>query len=183
MENNIQQLLEDYQLVLNFRNNRIDTKTFLSRVEAFFGGKVSCNSCPSAIKKATSDFERVILTSIYKIDKSILITPDKDKLNKTRFVNGMYETLITSSFDAFPELLESFVKDFKTNRKILTDIEFRAAYDELIAFNRKRLNYFDSDEYKSYLISLSIITCDEEIKQKTKKTKYVSTKKETTNQS
>ncbi len=157
MTNNksIQELLEDYQFLINYRNRLIDTKTFSQRVEAFFGGKISCNSCPAALKKAMNDYERVVLTMLYKENKSILVQPNKELLKNTRFINGMYDTLVTSSFDAFGELLESFIKDYKTNRKVMSQEEFKAAYDELIAFNRKRLNYFDTDEYKNYLISMA----------------------------
>lgn len=140
-------LLQKYQDILNAKNNLIDSKSYIAMIESYLGGKVSCGTCPASIQKAYSDFERVIFTQLYREFPHMLYKPDKKKLEGTRFMNGMYETIVTSPFKIFGELLSSFSNDF-TGRRISISREFYTqATEELIDFNTKRFRYFDNVEH------------------------------------
>ena len=98
-------LLQKYQDILNAKNNLIDHKLYIKTIEDYLGGKVSCGTCPASIQKAYGDFERVIFTQLYREFPHMLYKPDRTKLEGTRFLNGMYETVITSPFKIFNDLL------------------------------------------------------------------------------
>jgi len=147
------ELLELYKVIIDSKKNLINNKTYISIIEKHFNGKVSCGTCPSSIKKAHSDFEKVIFTKLYRSFPNLLCKPDKSKLIGTRFVNGMYETLITSSFQIFGDLLSSFCKDYTGKRITLSKEKYDDAYNELVKFNTSRYRYFDEEDgiYASYL--------------------------------
>ena len=150
MIHSIETLLSHYESIINFRKRLITTSDVIKQLEMFFGNKISCASCPTTISKAVNDYERVVFTMIYTTNPKLLIQPSRELLKKTRFVNGMFETLVTSSFDLFVQLLESFVLDFKSGRIKLTSEEYDTIYNSLIEFNVARSNYFSSDVYLTY---------------------------------
>jgi hypothetical protein len=147
-------LLQKYQDILNAKNNLIDSKSYIAMIESYLGGKVSCGTCPTAIQKAYSDFERVIFSQLYREFPHMLYKPDRSKLEGTRFLNGMYETVIISPFKIFNDLLSSFSNDFKGRRMNISTELYTRTTDELIDFNTKRFRYFDKTEgtiYSDYL--------------------------------
>lgn len=137
------QLLQKYQYIINAKNNLIDHKSYIAMIESYLGGKVSCGTCPATIQKAYSDFERVIFTQLYREFPYMLYKPNKNKLGGTRFMNGMYETIVTSPFKIFNELLSSFSNDFAGRRMSISRELYTQASDELVLFNTKRYRYFD----------------------------------------
>lgn len=155
LNNEIQQLLLHYQNIVLFRKGQLTIKSLVPIIESMFGGKISCNSCPSSVKKAASDYEKVVFSKLHKLDRTVMVQPNKMYTDKTRFVNGMYEELVTCSFDIFPTLLEYFIKDYKQNRLKIDATMYQEIYDELIRFNTSKANYFDSDEYKAFLERLN----------------------------
>ena len=139
-------LLQKYQDILNAKNNLIDHKLYIKTIEDYLGGKVSCGTCPASIQKAYGDFERVIFTQLYREFPYMLYKPDKKKLEGTRFLNGMYETIVTSPFKIFGDLLSSFSTDFIGRRMNISRELYVQASDELIEFNTRRFRYFDKLE-------------------------------------
>lgn len=146
----LEQLMGHYETIINFRKRLLTSTLIVKELELFFGNKISCASCPTAITKAVGDYERVVFSLIYKKNPALLIQPDRKLLEGTRFTNGMYETLVTSSFDLFVQLLDAFIADFKSFRIKITEAQYNEAYDELIRFNLERSNYFVSDVYLAY---------------------------------
>lgn len=147
-------LLQKYQDILNAKKNLINSKSYIKEIEEYLGGKVSCSTCPASIQKAYSDFERVIFTQLYREFPYMLYKPDRTKLEGTRFLNGMYETVVTSPFKIFGDLLSSFSNDFTGRRITISNELYAQATDELIDFNTKRFRYFDEIEgtiYSDYL--------------------------------
>lgn len=151
----IESLLKNYELIIQYRRQQLNYKEYVKHIEAFFNGKISCGTCASAIKKAASDFERAVFGAIYKLDKNVLVKPNKELLKGTRFVNGMYDSLVTCSFDSFQTFLSQFVNDYRNNKKKMTREEFDAANKELLQFNRSRMDYFNSFEYNDYMLSIT----------------------------
>ena len=147
---NLDYLLSHYKNAVDFRKNNIQSSVIIKHIESFFGNGISCGSCSSALKKAVSDYERLIFTKLYREYPNYIYTLDKDLFSKTRFRNGMYESLITSSFDSFPALLESFVRDHNSNKQLLGQELFISIYNELVTFNTNRFRYFESDLYNDY---------------------------------
>jgi hypothetical protein len=147
-ENNseLEKLLELYRVIIQGKNNTINIKTYIAKIENFFGNKISCGTCPSTIKKAQSDFEKVVFTKLYREFPYMIYKPLKSNLENTRFVNGMYETLVTSSFSIFNDLMASFGRDFSSRRLSVPREKFNTANEELIKFNTLRYRYFDKFE-------------------------------------
>lgn len=148
-------LIDNYEQIIHFRNHRTNVATFFKVVEANLGKMSYCNSCPSSIRKATADFERITFNSLYKEFPQFIYKPNKELLSKTRFTNGMYDTLVTSSFESFTSLLDSFVVDFKSKRYNMSPEEFKLIQDELIMFNTNRNRYFDLPLYQDVLVYLN----------------------------
>lgn len=136
-------LLVQYENILNAKQNKIDIKTYISIIEKYFGGKISCGNCSASIKKAQSDYERVVFTNLYRNFPQMLYKPDKNVLIGTRFVNGMFETLVTSSFSLFSEFLQSFENDFVGKRLNIDRVLYDNVCNELIKFNTNRYRYFE----------------------------------------
>ena len=159
----LKELIDNYESIINFRNNKINSSTFFKAVEKSLGKSSYCNSCPASIRKAQGDFERITFHQLYKEFPQFIFKPNKEVLSKTRFVNGMYDTLVTSSFESFINLLDSFVKDFKSKRYNMSNEEFATVQEELIAFNTNRHRYFDSDLYKEVIVALNQEDVQEEV--------------------
>jgi hypothetical protein len=152
-------LLQQYMYIIDAKQNKIDVKSYITLIEKYFGSKVSCNSCPSSLKKAQSDFERVIFTNLYRQFPYMLYKPDKNLLTETRFVNGMYENIVTSSFSLFGDFLQSFENDFVSKRLKIDRTKYNIVCDELIKFNTDRFRYFDDIEdsiYNRYIKAKSL---------------------------
>ncbi len=145
-DSELQKLLDLYNSIISAKSNGIDNKSYIAIIEKFFGNKISCGTCPSAIKKAQSDFEKVIFTKLYREFPYMLYKPLKSNLENTRFINGMYETLLTSSFNIFNDLLSAFERDFTGRRLNIPREKYNIASEELIKFNTKRYRYFDKFE-------------------------------------
>ena len=73
----------------------------------------------------------------------MLYKPNKEILKGTRFINGMYETLVTSSFSLFSEFLQSFENDFIGKRLKIDRLTFDNVCNELIKFNTNRYRYYE----------------------------------------
>jgi hypothetical protein len=152
-------LLQQYMYIIDAKQNKIDVKSYITIIEKYFGSKVSCSSCPSSLKKAQSDFERVIFTNLYRQFPYMLYKPDKNLLTETRFVNGMYENIVTSSFSLFGDFLQSFENDFVSKRLKIDRTKYNIVCDELIKFNTDRFRYFDDIEdsiYNRYIKAKSL---------------------------
>lgn len=139
-------LLDKYRDIISAKQNLINSKSYINQIEEYLGGKISCGTCPTSIQKAYSDFERVIFTQLYREFPHMLYKPDKNLLVGTRFLNGMYETLVTSPFKIFNDLISSFSNDFTGRRMNITHQLYAQSSDELISFNTKRFRYFDTLE-------------------------------------
>lgn len=147
----LQTLLQNYEYIIQAKTNKIDVKTYIKYIESYFNSKVSCGTCPASLKKAQSDFERIIFTNLYRKFPYMLYKPNKDILKDTRFVNGMFETLVISSFSIFSDLLQSFENDFVGKRLKIDRVKYVEVCDELIKFNTNRFRYFDDNTiYSDY---------------------------------
>jgi hypothetical protein len=143
-------LLDLYRNIIEAKNNQIDVKSYIKIIEQFFNAKVSCGTCASSLKKAQSDFERVVFTKLYREFPYMLYKPDRRKLEGTRFVNGMFETIVTASFSTFSDLLSSFERDFTGRRINMPRDKYIEVSEELIDFNTKRYRYFDANDHSIY---------------------------------